>query len=83
MSVQVHVRHIGDMRFKGVPGIHRVVDITSSATCSRTFPTQPPNSKGKLLQAGSGLQYIVERRVPAPAEHRLPSNTLAGGVSLG
>ena len=62
---QVHVRHIGDMRFKGVPGIHQVVDIALSSTSGRQFPTQPPNSKGKVLRPGAGLQYIVERQLRA------------------
>ena len=58
---QVHVRHIGDMSFKGVPGVQRVVDVALSSTSSRIFPSQPPSSKGKILRAGAGLQYIVER----------------------
>ena len=60
---QVHVRHIGDMRFKGVPGVHQIVDIALSATAGRQFPTQPPSSKGKVLRPGAGLQYIVERQL--------------------
>ncbi|KAK9862877.1 hypothetical protein WJX84_010365 [Apatococcus fuscideae] len=64
MKREVYIRHVGDMSFKGVPGVQKVVDITSCATFCRKFPAMPSSSKSKLIRAGTGLQYIIEHRLP-------------------
>ena len=61
---QVYVHHVGDMRFKGVRGLQRVVAISTTATSCRKFPTYPPTAKGKVVRPSSGLQLVVERRIP-------------------
>ena len=60
--MQVHVRHVADMHFKGVRGIQTVMDISTWPTHNRTFPQHPPSAKGRTCRAGTGLQYIVRKR---------------------
>lgn len=58
-DTQVHVRHVADMHFKGVRGEQTVMDISTWAMHSRSFPQHQPSPKGKIFRAGTGLRYIL------------------------
>lgn len=53
-AVQVEVRHIGDMKFKGVTGVHAVMQINNVQFSGREFPAVPPNAKAELVRLPSG-----------------------------
>ncbi|DBB15937.1 TPA: hypothetical protein ACH3X3_003311 [Trebouxia sp. C0006] len=56
---EVHISHIGQMRFKGVQDPQSVVQFCTAHLAARQFPQQPPSAKAELVKPGQGLQYIV------------------------
>ncbi|DBA80596.1 TPA: hypothetical protein ACH3X1_007856 [Trebouxia sp. C0004] len=56
---EVHISHIGEMRFKGVQHPQSVVQFCTAHLAARQFPQQPPSAKAELVKPGQGLQYIV------------------------
>ena len=49
-AAQVEARHIGDMKFKGVAGVHTVMQINNARYGGREFPAVPPSSKAELVR---------------------------------
>ena len=49
-AAQVEARHIGDMKFKGVAGVHSVMQINNTRYSCREFPAAPPSSKAELVR---------------------------------
>ena len=49
-AAQVEARHIGDMKFKGVAGVHTVMQINNARYGGREFPAAPPSSKAELVR---------------------------------
>lgn len=49
--LQVHISHIGEMRFKGVQDPQSVVQFCTAHLAARQFPQQPPSAKAELVKA--------------------------------
>lgn len=51
LVLQVHISHIGEMRFKGVQDPQSVVQFCTAHLAARQFPQQPPSAKAELVKA--------------------------------
>ncbi len=51
LVLQVHISHIGEMRFKGVQEPQSVVQFCTAHLAARHFPQQPPSAKAELVKA--------------------------------
>lgn len=47
--LQVEARHIGDFRFKGMTGVHGVMQINNARYSGRHFPLTLPTAKAELV----------------------------------
>lgn len=54
--LKVEAHHIGDMKFKGVHGLHTMMQINDSRYGDRQFPKTPPSSKAEIVS--TFLLYI-------------------------
>lgn len=46
---QVHISHVGQMRFKGVAEVQNVMQFSTAHLAARQFPTAPPSAKADLV----------------------------------
>ena len=47
---QVHISHVGQMRFKGVAEVQSVMQFSTAHLAARQFPTDPPSTKADLVK---------------------------------
>ena len=47
---QVHISHVGQMRFKGVAQVQSVMQFSTAHLSSRQFPADPPSAKAELVK---------------------------------
>ena len=49
--MQVHISHIGEIKFKGVADAQSVVQFSTAHLAARQFPQDPPSAKAALVSA--------------------------------
>ena len=49
MHLQVHISHVGQMRFKGAAEVQSVLQFSTAHLASRLFPADPPSAKADLV----------------------------------
>ena len=49
--LQVHVSHIGDIKFKGVTDVQSVMQFNTAHLAPRQFPQLPPSAKADLVRS--------------------------------
>lgn len=53
LCCQVHITHVGQMRFKGVAEIQSVMQFSTAHLAARQFPAEPPSAKAELVTASA------------------------------
>ena len=56
LPVQVDITHCGVYHFKGVPDLQTVMQLSTRRLSGRTFPSNPPSGKTRVMAAARGLQ---------------------------
>lgn len=59
LAKQVHISHVGQMRFKGVAEVQSVMQFSTAHLAARQFPTDPPSAKADLVMPYLAVHRLV------------------------
>lgn len=60
---QVHISHIGNVKFKGLAEPQTVMQFSTAHLASRQFPAQPPSAKAELVLS-LRLPVVLKKELP-------------------